>query len=180
MNASDRVRVHAGATDSTRSILYVTAGVIVGSVFGSMIVAAFGLNRLVTALVVGAAIAVGVVVALRASQSIVLDDDAIVVRRFATRRVIDWKQVTSIDFAAASADKRTIWTVTLREHGGSELRLLALPPVERPFTDAYEYDKRQQILDIFTLARRKSVPVVVPLPIAESLQRHWKLTVPGY
>ena len=179
MSASDRVRVHAGATDSTRSVLYVTVGVLLGSVFGALIIAAFGLNRLVTALAVGTFVAIVVVVALRSSLSIVLDDDKVEVRRFATRRVLDWKQVVSIDFVATTLKKRPTWICSLRSAQGDVHRLLAFPPVERPFADAYEYDKRQQLLDIFTLARRKDVPVNIPGPIADALQHHWKLTLPG-
>ena len=174
------LRVRAGSTNALRTVVYVACGLVVGVVIGYAIVAAFGYGRVVTAILIGLVLAITIIVALRASFSIVLDESRIVVRKLLHKRVLLWNQVERITAAAVVDDKgrRELWSFALTSavdgHKQSDV-LVVIPPVDAQYRNAYEFNKRQQIMDIVALAKMKNVPLYVPTRISFALQKNWHI-----
>ncbi|QIS22906.1 hypothetical protein [Nocardia terpenica] len=171
--------VRAGVVPGRRALVYGSLGVLTTVVVCGVIVGVFGVNRVFTGLLAGAAAGIAVLVALFGRDVVVLTDQAIHRRTPWTASSLDWDRVVAARFAL---DERARWSLALDVTGGDEphgeLVLLSIPPVVRPIANAYEHRKREQVIEIRKMLRHKNVPVTILPEIASALHMHWKLAPP--
>lgn len=171
--------VRAGVVPARRSLGYVLIGLGVTTMIVGMFLALFGVNRVVTGLLVGVAAGLVAGAALFARDVVELGEQAIHTRTPFRAATIGWDQVVGGRFALDEHDR---WTLALDLAGagehGDELVLLSIPPVRSPVTGAYDMRKREQVLQIRELLRTKRVPVTVLPGIAEALHEHWRIAPP--
>ncbi|GAA5090070.1 hypothetical protein GCM10023319_42020 [Nocardia iowensis] len=171
--------VRAGVVPTQRAVLYSCLGILVTVALCAAVVALFGVNRVVTGLLLGAVAGVAVVAALFTRDAIVLTERVIYRRTPWTESSIDWDRVVAGRF---TLDERSRWSLALDLVGGDEqhgeLVLLSIPPVLGPVSGAYDLRKREQVTEIRDMLRRKRIPVTVLPEIAGALQQHWQIAPP--
>lgn len=167
--------VRAGVVTMRRIAAYSAGAALSVLVVTAVVVACFGLNRIFTGLLLGAIVAVAVLVTLFGRDAVVLTDRAIYRRTPWAESRLDWSRVVAGRFAL---DERSRWSLALDLSGDEphdELVLLSIPPVEHPVSNAYEHRKREQVAQVRRLLRDKRVPVTLLPEIASALHEHWKL-----
>ncbi|MGQ4598355.1 hypothetical protein [Nocardia sp. R6R-6] len=173
--------VRAGVVPARRAALYSVLGILATVAICGCFVVVFGVNRVFTGLLVGAAVGVVVPAALFTRDVVVLTDDAIYRRTPWTVASIPWNRVVAGRFLL---DERARWSLALDLSGGDEphgeLVLLSMPPVDRPVAGAYDLRKREQVTEIRTILRRQGIPVTVLPQIADALQEHWQIASPSH
>ncbi|MTE15590.1 hypothetical protein [Nocardia aurantiaca] len=171
--------VRAGVVPGQRMAGYVAAGVLMVAVVCAGTVGVFGLHRVFTGLFFGAAVAVGLMLALFGRDGMELTEESIVRRTPWGSSTVAWDRVVAGRFAL---DEKGRWTLALDLNGGDEphqeLVLLSIPPVVAPIGNAYDMRKREQIGEIRTMLRQRRIPVTILPEIAVALQRHWKVDPP--
>lgn len=171
--------VRAGVVPTRRAALYSSLGILATVAVCAVVVGLFGVNRVFTGLLAGAVAGIAVVAALFTRDAVVLTERAIFRRTPWTESSIDWGRVVAGRF---TLDERSRWSLALDLSGGDEqhgeLVLLAIPPVLRPVSGAYDLRKREQVNEIRALLRRKRIPITVLPEIAGALQQHWEIAPP--
>lgn len=171
--------VHAGVVPARRVMAYGALGILVIAGVCAVTVAAFGVDRVFTGLLIGIVAGIAALTALFTRDSIELTEQAIVRRTPLTRASISWDRVVAGRFAL---DEKARWSLALDLSGGDErhgeLVLLSIPPVAGPVAGAYDLRKREQVTEIREILRRKRVPVTVLPEIAARLQQHWQIAPP--
>lgn len=173
--------VRAGVVPTQRVVLYSALGLLVTAGLCAAVVALFGLDRVVTGLLIGAVAGVALLVVLFTRDAVVLTERTIYLRTPWASSSIDWDRVVAGRFAL---DDHARWSLALdltdgdERHG--ELVLLAMPPVLGPVSGAYDLRKREQVNEIRALLRSKSVPITILPEIAGALQRHWRIAPPTH
>ncbi|WP_043657701.1 hypothetical protein [Nocardia thailandica] len=171
--------VRAGVVPARRSLGYVLIGLGVTTAVVGMFLALFGVDRVVTGLLVGVIAGVAAGAALFARDVVELGEHAIHIRTPFRAATIAWERVVGGRFALDEHDR---WSLALDLTGagdhGDELVLLSIPPVHGPVTGAYDMRKREQVLQIRELLRTKRIPVTVLPGIAEALHEHWRIAPP--
>ncbi|QIS06306.1 hypothetical protein F5X71_31920 [Nocardia brasiliensis] len=173
--------VRAGVVPTQRVALYSALGLLVTAGLCAAVVALFGLDRVVTGLLIGAVAGVALLVVLFTRDAVVLTERTIYLRTPWASSSIDWDRVVAGRFAL---DDHARWSLALdltdgdERHG--ELVLLAMPPVLGPVSGAYDLRKREQVNEIRALLRSKSVPITILPEIAGALQRHWRIAPPTH
>ncbi|MGI5222941.1 hypothetical protein [Nocardia sp. CA-290969] len=171
--------VHAGVVPAERVLGYGLVGLAVVVAATVPTVLLFGAGRIFTGIVLGAILAVAVLIALFKRDAVVLTEDAIHRRTPWSVTSIEWDRVVAGRFGL---DERARWSLALDLTGGeephSELVLLSIPPVSGPISGAYDLRKREQIDEIRNILRYKRIPVTVLPDIAGALERHWQIAPP--
>ncbi|MFC3960425.1 hypothetical protein [Nocardia jiangsuensis] len=168
--------VRAGVVPGSRIALYAAVAVLVTAVPSAAVVALFGVNRVVTGVLLGGVFGIAVLVALFRRDAVVLSERGIERRTPWSARSLDWERVVGGRF---TLDEKARWALALDLTGDAELVLLSIPPVLRPVSNAYEMRKREQVLQVRQLLREKRIPITVLPEIATALQRHWRLAPPA-
>ncbi|WP_232851321.1 hypothetical protein [Nocardia acididurans] len=171
--------VRAGVVPGRRTALYSLTAVVTIALICGATVALYGFGRLFTGLVVGALLAVWLLVLLFRRDGVELTDTAIVRRTPWHTDTIPWNRVVAGRF---TLDEKSRWSLALDLNGGEEphgeLVLLSIPPVLRPVANAYDMRKREQVNEIRTMLRQQRIPITVLPEIAAALSEHWKLAPP--
>ncbi|MFH5211511.1 PH domain-containing protein [Antrihabitans sp. NCIMB 15449] len=180
------MNVRAGVVPLARTALYAATAVVVGLVVLVFVVAVFGVNRIVTGLIVGFVIGTALYLTLATLHRITLTDDAITVRELLRKQVLSWDDVVGCRFEVETHPephhrRDESWLLALYfgsvGAGGGGLALAVLEPVTHPYTNAREMHQREMIESIFAMARRKSLDIRVSPSIAAAVQQHWKITI---
>jgi len=169
--------VRAGVVPAGRSLLYCLIGVLVTTGVVGLFVAMFGVNRVITGLLVGAIAGVAAGVALFVRDVVELTEHAIYARTPFRSSTVPWDRVVAGRF---TLDERSRWALALDLNGGTsdELVLLSIPPVVLPVAGAYDMRKREQVTEIREILRAKRIPVTVLPEIAGALNQHWQIAPP--
>lgn len=171
--------VRAGVVPIHRALLYGVLGIVATVLVCAATVAGFGLNRVFTGLLLGAAVGIAVLALLFTRDAVVLTEHAIHRRTPWGVASLDWDRVVAGRF---TLDERARWSLALdltdgdERHG--ELVLLSIPAVTGPISGAYDQRKCDQVKEIRTLLRQRRIPITVLPEIAAGLQRHWKIAPP--
>lgn len=172
-------RVHAGVVPTERALGYGLAGTAVVVAVTVPTVLLFGPARVFTGLVLGALLAVAVLLALFKRDAVVLTEHVVQRRTPWSVTSIEWDRVVAGRFGL---DERSRWSLALDLTAGeelhSELVLLSIPPVSGPISGAYDLRKREQITEIRNMLRHKKIPVTVLPDIAGALEKHWQIAPP--
>lgn len=169
--------VRAGVVPTGRSLFYCLIGVLVTTGVVGLFLAMFGVNRVITGLLVGAVGGFAVGVALFVRDVIELHEHAIYARTPFRSSTVPWDRVVAGRF---TLDEHARWSLALDLNGESvdELVLLSIPPVIRPVTGAYDMRKREQVSEIREMLRTKRIPITVLPEIAGALNQHWQIAPP--
>ncbi|GAD83871.1 hypothetical protein [Nocardia asteroides] len=170
--------VRAGVVPASRSLFYCLIGLLVTTGFVGLFLAMFGVNRVVTGLLVGAIAGVAAGVALFVRDVVELTEHAIYTRTPFRSATVPWDRVVAGRF---TLDERSRWALALDLTGGAstdELVLLSIPPVVRPVAGAYDMRKREQVTEIREFLRAKRIPITVLPEIAGALNQHWQIAPP--
>ena len=164
-------------TDARQLTIAVATSFVLGIVVAVAITVHWGMPRLFTGIIAGIVVALAVIEIQRRSRATVIDDSGILFRSVLRRNWISWQQVDSITI---EDDAETGWLVSVKYHSGEAALsepVLRLPEVRGPLSGAYDYNKREALVNLLGYADDAGVPVDVPAPIAAKLVRHWKLTL---
>ncbi|WP_028477602.1 hypothetical protein [Nocardia sp. CNY236] len=171
--------VRAGVVPAWRAALYSTLGIVVVTAICGGVVAAFGVNRIFTGLLVGGLFGIATTVALFSRDVVLLTEHAIYLRTPWAVDRMSWDRVAAGRF---TLDEHSRWSLTLDLSGTEdpydELVLLSIPPVVGPVSGAYDLRKRNQVTEIRAALRTKRIPVTVLPQIANALQEHWQIAPP--
>ncbi|MFE9787362.1 hypothetical protein ACFYO7_18455 [Nocardia salmonicida] len=169
--------VRAGVVSTRRSLFYCLIAVLVTTGVVGLFLAMFGVNRVVTGLLIGAVGGFAVGVALFVRDVIELHEHAIYTRTPFRSSTVLWDRVVAGRF---TLDEHARWALALDLDGESadELVLLSIPPVIRPVTGAYDMRKREQVSEIREMLRAKRIPITVLPEIAGALEQHWQIAPP--
>ncbi|GGK49610.1 PH domain-containing protein [Nocardia camponoti] len=167
--------VRAGVVPTRRSLLYVVVGLGVLAGMVGLFLAMFGLNRVVTGLLVGTIAGIAAGAALFVRDVVELTEHAIYARTPFRSKTVPWDSVVAGRFAL---DEQSRWALALDLADTEELVLLSIPPVRRPVAGAYDMRKREQVTEIRELLRAKRIPITVLPQIAGALNQHWQIAPP--
>ncbi len=163
-------RVTGSGTNPGRAAGYVCAGLLAGAAVTAAGVAAFGGNRVVTALLAGAIAGVALMAVLFASDVLVLGSDGLQLRTAWRRRTVPWQRVRGARFEVGPQ-----WTLTVDTEDGP-LVLLSMPPVRDEISQPYDYTRRATVRELLAGLREASVPMTVDPAVERALRRYWRLT----
>lgn len=169
--------VRAGVVPAGRSLVYILIGLLVTTGIAGLVVAMFGINRVVAGVLVGIIGGIAAGVALFTRDVTELTDHAIYVRTPFRSVTIPWDRVVAGRF---TLDEHGRWALALDLTGDTddELVLLSIPPVHRPVSGAYDMRKKEQVSEIRETLRAKRIPITVLPEIAAALAEHWQIAPP--
>ncbi|MFD4427928.1 hypothetical protein [Nocardia sp. NPDC058497] len=169
--------VRAGVVPAGRSLFYCLIGVLATTGVVGLFLAMFGVNRVVTGILVGAIAGVAAGVALFVRDVVELTEHAIYARTPFRSATVPWDRVVGGRF---TLDERSRWALALDLTGETtdELVLLSIPPVVGPVAGAYDMRKREQVTEIREMLRAKRIPITVLPEIAGALNQHWQIAPP--
>ena len=151
-----------------------------GILVWAAVTATFGVQRIITGLVLGVFVAIAVAGGLFYSDKTVLSEDAITIRTLRKNERVEWNRIGTVRFAWPEGSDHWLLTADLGRptDPASVLLLLATPPVERPMSNAYEMRKREQLKDILAIMRTKGIRVIFAPGIATRLEEFWQVAPP--
>ena len=173
------MRAHAGVVSVPRGAGYFGVAALAAVAVGAGLTAAFGLHRIMTAIVIAVFVFVAAAFALFRSDRVTLDESRIDIRLPWGSTALPWDRVVAARLSNM-ADGR--WGLALDLTAGderhNELALLAIPPVTREVGNAYEMRKREQLTGTLDLLRHKRVPMTVLPDIRAALADFWRIDLP--